>query len=391
MIFTEKSSQKKCSQPVSNPLSKGVEASFGPDLQGEATRWKRDAYYEFRELGILAELVDGGNYADYVYEHHPELWTRPRRIRGKYKIPKPYLTCLRIYKAIEKLVETANGARTYAWVERIRDITGFAERTIRRYLSFIMKLVSRDYVVNYTKGKGYLISCPYWESQKAAHGDLFDPPKKERIKRSPFLKKETREFIEELEKEAAPPCRNLPPDPIGFHRVKKDQSTNAGGRPKGRLRPAPPPLQKLARRILAMKPLGHYPRVPDCDHLGHSGAVHLLKEGYHRDDVGKAVRKALRTLDTAVSDGLPDDKGKYFWGILKSLKPEIRRWNPKALLESRREFWSEQKTEATAMKAAMDDDPFFPPGAGKAAIDYCELKLEDIEKNLGASAPRKTA
>jgi len=340
-------------------------------------------------------MVEGMSYADCIRDEHPELWQAPKRIRGRYRIPKRNLTLKRIYGLVVKLVETSKGAPAYAWAERIagmsshsKRLTPMSKRTVERYLGLVMKLVSRDYCVRYIEGKGYLVSCPSWEAQKAQGGDLFDPPKLERVARSHWLSRKARNWVKNGGGTPAKSCH--------IEGVADQYSGNAStnghkARSRGRSRragPAPPALQKLARKILKDRPPPYCPRIRGFGHLAHCGAVHLLRRGYHRDDIGRIVGKALRETDTAAADGLPNHVGKYFWGVLKDLAKKARRWKSADLLASRTEFWRGALEAAIVLEAEYPD--LFEQD-GNPAIKECRKVLQRIASQEAAEAAKKTA
>jgi len=375
------------------------EAAEGKGGNPEKSCLIRQPDGEQRDLEILAGMIDGKSYAKVIYEEHPELWKPARRQRTKNRIPPKIRTMRRIYGAIEKLLKTSKGARAYAWVSRIVDITGLSERTVRRYLQLVMKLVARDWCVKYVQGKGYIVSCPAWEAMKAQHGDLFDPPEPERMARSHWLTRDQREMVQRLRgirsKGGGPLPKPAPHTPKGFYRGKsfyKRGKPRPRGRGPDRPKPAPPVIQKLARRILSgadAPDMPHCPRIHRRDQLAHWGAVNLLRHGYHRDDVGKAVRKALRALDTAVADNMAMGKGQeaYFWGILGKLREEIRRWKPSQLLADRRRFWEGELAESLAFEAEYPD----LLKGGNPAAEECRRKLRAIARQEAALAAKKTA
>lgn len=344
-----------------------------------------------QDLDILAALVDGQKYAECIHADHPDLWQAPRRIRKRkggrrYFVPKRILTLLRIYRCIEHLLTTSKGAPAYAFASRIAELTStdterpLTRRTVERYLSLVLQLVSRNYCVRKIEGKGYLVSCPSWEARKAEQGDLFDPPKLERVARSYWLNRDAREMVARLRET---PAKNDHIEGVAVQDSGNAPTNGPLARSKGRSRragPAPPAMQRLARTILTKRPPPHCPRIDGFEHLAHCGAVHLLRRGYHRDDIGRVVGRALRETDTAAADGLPDHVGRYFWGVLKALAKDARRWKPTELLASRREFW---KGELDLKQEAANQFPDCREMFMSKAWE-CEGKLARIDRQQAA-------
>jgi len=305
--------------------------------------------------------------------------------RRKYKIGKRRVSMLRIYRAAEKLLEKSKGARVYLWKKRLGEICGMDPRTVQRYLGTVVAVLERNYQVRYTKGKGWVLSCPAWEARKAAHGDLFDPPKLSRIARSHWLRREVREMREWGRQE-------LPPYTLRGY-TGENSSTNAPagrsrrGPPDGseRQRKAPAAMHKLARSVLSKKRLPHCPRIENLEALAHSGAVNLLRQGYHRDDVGPAVRRALRITDTAEADGLPRSSPcRYFWGVLRDLSKALHKPSEARLRAERRQFWRAQLAEGERMQVQLVAGGHLEPGQETVAVLHCRAKLSQLAACGGA-------
>jgi len=130
-------------------------------------------------------------------------------------------------------------------------------------------------------------------------------------------------------------------------------------------------LEPLARKIIQGKTMDHEkperPHVPrldrilDVDELVFNAVLNLLRAGYWRMDALRIAYRALRLTDTAIADEMPRNAERYFWGILRQKKEEVRKPSRREINSERSRFYHQlaSETEALAVEWSANESGDF--------------------------------